>query len=284
MANIAFLGTGLLGGAFAESAAKRGDSVTAWNRSMDKVTALAAFGVKAAASPADAVKGASRVHLVLKDDAVVNEIIAALRPGLSPDAIVIDHTTTLPALTAERAERLQAEGVKYLHCPVFMGPPAARNAQGSMMVAGPSTLFESVKADLAKMTGRLDYLGERSDVAAANKLLGNAMLLGVYATLADVLTLAQAGGVAAEDAIKLLGVFDMNAMISARGMNMAKGTFNLSFELAMARKDVRLMLETAADRPLAALPAVAARMDQLIAAGHGAADVSILGIDAVARP
>lgn len=283
MANIAFLGTGLLGGAFAEAAAKRGDSVTAWNRSMDKVTALAAFGVKAAASPADAVKGASRVHLVLKDDAVVNEIIAALRPGLSPDAIVIDHTTTSPALTAERAERLNAEGIGYLHCPVFMGPPAARNAQGSMMVAGPSALFESVKVDLAKMTGRLEYLGERSDVAAANKLLGNAMLLGVYATLADVLTLAQAGGVAAEDAIKLLGVFDMNAMISARGMNMAKGAFNLSFELAMARKDVRLMLETAGDRPLAALPAVAARMDQLIAAGHGAADVSILGVDAVAR-
>ncbi len=280
---IAFLGTGLLGGAFAEAAAKRGDSVTAWNRSKEKLSALALFGVKAAASPAEAVKGASRVHLVLKDDAVVNEIIAALRPGLSPDAIVIDHTTTLPKLTAERAMRLQAEGIKYLHCPVFMGPPAARNAQGSMMVAGPSVLFESVKADLAKMTGRLDYLGERGDVAAANKLLGNAMLLGVYATLADVLTLAQAGGVAAEDAIKLLSVFDMNAMISARGMNMAKGAFNLSFELAMARKDVRLMLETAGNRPLAALPAVAARMDQLIAAGHGAADVSILGIDAVAR-
>lgn len=283
MAMIAFLGTGLLGGAFAEAAAKRGDSVTAWNRSKEKLSALALFGVKAAASPAEAVKGASRVHLVLKDDAVVDEIIAVLRPGLSPDAVVVDHTTTLPKLTAERAARLQAEGIRYLHAPVFMGPPAARNAQGSMMVAGPSELFELVKADLAKMTGRLDYLGERSDAAAANKLLGNAMLLGVYASLADVLTLAQAGGVAAEDAIKLLSVFDMNAMISARGMNMAKGAFNLSFELAMARKDVRLMLETAGRRPLAALPAVAARMDQLIAAGHGAADVSILGIDAVAR-
>ena len=52
MATIAFLGTGLLGGALAEAAARRGDSVTAWNRSMDKVTALAGFGVKAAASPA----------------------------------------------------------------------------------------------------------------------------------------------------------------------------------------------------------------------------------------
>src|SRR5471030_2903160 len=112
MATIAFLGTGLLGGAFAEAAAKRGDSVTAWNRSADKVAALAAFGVKPASSPAEAVKGASRVHLILKDDAVVEEIIAAARPGLSADAVIIDHTTTLPELTASRAARLKKEGVK----------------------------------------------------------------------------------------------------------------------------------------------------------------------------
>ena len=72
---VAFLGTGLLGGAFAEAAAKRGDSVAVWNRTMDKATALEVFGVRAMPTPADAVKGASRVHLVLKDDAVVNEVI-----------------------------------------------------------------------------------------------------------------------------------------------------------------------------------------------------------------
>ena len=64
---------------------------------------------------------------------------------------------------------------------------------------------------------------------------------------------------------------------------MARGNFAASFELAMARKDVRLMLETAGDRPMAALPAVAARMDQLIAAGHGAKDASVMAIDAVRR-
>jgi len=284
MANIAFLGTGLLGGAFAEAAAKRGDSVTAWNRSMEKVLALAPFGVKAAATPADAVRGASRVHLVLKDDAVVEEVIAAARAGLSPDAILIDHTTTLPKLTAERAERMHAAGLKYLHCPVFMGPPAARDAQGSMMVAGPKKLFESIEADLARMTGRLTYMGERTDLAAANKLLGNAVIIGLSAVIADVLTLAQASSIDAEDAIGLLGLLDLNAMVMGRGMNMAKGNFAPSFELAMARKDVRLMLETSGDRPMAALPAIAARMDQLISAGHGSADASILGIDAVARP
>jgi 3-hydroxyisobutyrate dehydrogenase len=283
MANIAFLGTGLLGGALAEAAAKRGDKVAAWNRSPEKVLALARFGVRPAATPAEAVRGAWRVHLVLKDDAVVEEVIAAARGGLSPETILIDHTTTLPKFTAERARRLVAEGVKYLHCPVFMGPAAARNAQGSMMVAGPGTLFESVKAALAGMTGRLEYLGERPDIAAVNKLFGNAMILGMAAVTADILTMAQASEVAAEDAIKLLGLLDLNAMVAGRGMNMAKANFAASFELNMARKDVRLMLETAGNRPMAALPAVAARMDQLIASGHGADDACVMAIDAVRR-
>lgn len=283
MANIAFLGTGLLGGAFAEAAAKRGDAVTAWNRSADKAQALVQFGVKPAATPAEAVRGASRVHLILKDDAVVDEVIEAARSGLSPDAVLIDHSTNLPALTAQRAQRLQAEGIKYLHCPVFMGPAAARIAQGSMMAAGPRALFDSVKDDLAKMTARLEFMGERPDLAAANKLFGNAMIVGVSALLADILTLAQASKVDAQDAIKLLSLLDLNAMVATRGGNMAKGNFSVSFELAMARKDVRLMLETVGERPMAALPAVAARMDQLIAAGRGAEDVSVIAIDAISR-
>lgn len=281
MANIAFLGTGLLGGALAEAAAGRGDTVTAWNRSADKVTALAPFGVKAAATAADAVRGASRVHLVLKDDAVVDAVLAAALPGLAPDAIVLDHTTTLPALTAARADRLAAQGVAYLHCPVFMGPAAARNAQGTIMVAGPRALFERVQAALAAMTTRLEFMGERSDLAAANKLFGNAMIISVSAAMADILTLAQASGVPPQDAVKLLGMLDLNGMVAGRGVNMAKAHWEASFELDMARKDVRLMLETAGNRPMAVLPCVAARMDQLIAAGHGAKDACVLGIDAV---
>ena len=284
MSKIAFLGTGLLGSAFAQAAAQRGDDVTAWNRSADKVLALKAFGVNAAATPADAVRGAARIHLVLKDDGVVETVLAAARSGLSADAIVIDHTTTLPALTAQRAARLAAEGIRYLHCPVFMGPAAARSAKGTMMAAGPRVLFERVQADLQKMTGKLNYMGERLDLAAANKLLGNAMIIGVAALMADVLTLAQASDVPGTDAIALLGLLDLNAMVAGRGMNMAKGDFAASFELAMARKDLALMLQTTGTRPMAALPAVAARMDALIAAGHGAADCSVMGLDAVQTP
>lgn len=278
MANIAFLGTGLLGAAFAEAAAARGDTVTAWNRTAAKAQALARFGVKAAASPAEAVRGAARIHLVLRDDAVVEEVIAAARAGLSPGAILLDHTTTRPDLTDARAKRLQAEGLDYLHCPVFMGPAAARQAQGSMMVAGPRALFERVEADLARMTSRLEYLGERADLAAAHKLFGNTVIIGLVAIMADVLAIARSSGVDAQAAIDRLRTLDLNAMVARRGVAMAKGDFTPSFELAMARKDVGLMLETAEGAPLATLPAIAARMDELIAAGHGDKDASALGL------
>ena len=283
MSAITFLGTGLLGSAFAEAAAQRGDTVTAWNRTAQKAQALSQFGVKAAATPDDAVRGASRVHLVLKDDAVVDEVIAAARPGLSAAAVIVDHSTTLPTLTAARAQRLALEGVKYLHCPVFMGPAAARTAKGFMLAAGPQALYESVMPDLARMTGRVDYLGERLDIAAIHKLFGNATIIGVLGVLADVLTLAQASDVPGLDAVKLLQGFDLNAMVAGRGTGMANGTFDVTFELAMARKDVRLMLETVGSRPMAALPSIAARMDALIAAGNGDKDVTVLGMDAVKR-
>ena len=281
MATISFLGIGLLGAAFAEAAAKRGDTVTVWNRSPEKAQALSVFGVSAAATPAEAVRGATRVHLILKDDAAVDEVILAARPGLAADVVLIDHSTTLPRLTAERAARFQAEGLRYLHCPVFMGPAAARQAQGTMLAAGPQALFNEVKTELAKMTGRLEYLGERPDLGAVNKLLGNTMLIGSWAVLADVLTVAKAGGVAPEDAIRMLGVLDLNNVVALRGGNMARGNFAPSFELAMARKDIGLMLEATGDMPLSTLRSIADRMDQLIAAGHGSDDASVLGIDAV---
>jgi len=277
MAQIAFLGTGLLGSAFVEAARKRGDQVTVWNRTAAKARALEAFGARAAATPADAVRGAERVHLVLKDDASVEEVVAALRPGLAADTIVVDHTTTLPALTAERATRLNAAGVRYLHCPVFIGPAAARQAQGIIMSSGPQALFDRVKDALATQAARVEYLGERADLAAVYKLCGNAFIIGIMALTADVFALARSAGVSATDALRLLDFWNPAAVILGRGRTMAAQDFTPSFELVMARKDLRLMLETAAGSDLTLLPAIAARMDALIAEGHGALDMAVLG-------
>lgn len=279
-AHIAFLGTGRLGAGFVEAALGRGEKVTVWNRSSAKAQALAAFGATVAATPADAVRGAERVHLVLKDDASVEGVIAEFRGALGRDAIIVDHTTTQPALTAARATRLNAEGVRYLHCPVFIGPAMARQGMGIILAAGPRPLFDAVKPALEKQAARVEYFGERPDAAAVIKLVGNAYLIGTGAVIADILTIAKSANVGAEDAMKLFEFFNPATIVTTRGKSMASGDFTPSFELVMARKDVRLMMETAGELPLAALPAIAARMDALIAAGHGGQDFGVLAIDA----
>ena len=283
MTRIAYLGTGLLGSGFVEAACGRGDQVTVWNRTRAKADALTAFGAVVADSPADAVRGADRVHLVLRDDAVVEEVIAAMRPGLSSDTIVVDHTTTRPDLTAERLTRLQSEGVRYLHAPVFIGPAAARQAQGLILVSGPEAQFETVRPALEQQAASVHYWGERPDLSAVYKLVGNAFLLGMGALIADVFTLAAARGVSAPDALKLLELFNPGTILQNRGRNMSQGKFDPSFELVMARKDIRLMVETADGRPLAALPGIGERMDAVIAQGYGDRDFGVIARDALAE-
>ena len=281
MTHIAFLGTGLLGSAFVEAAARRGERLTVWNRTIDKARALEPLGVTVAATPADAVRGARRVHLVLKDDDVVEDVVAALRPGLSPETVVVDHTTTQPARTAERVRRLNAQGVRYLHCPVFIGPAAARQQQGTIMVSGARELFDAVKDGLTPMAQRVEYFGERPDLAAINKLCGNAFIIGINGLVADVFAIAAGGDVPATETLKVLEYFNVAAAITGRGKNMATRNYAPAFELAMARKDVRLMMETSGDRPLATLACMAARMDALIAKGHGGDDLAVIGVDSV---
>ncbi len=90
----AFLGMGLLGSNFVRAMLKRGESVQVWNRTASKAQDLEKAGAKAFDLAQDAVKGATEIYLTLKDDAAVDEVLKAAEPGLTPGAIIIDHTTT----------------------------------------------------------------------------------------------------------------------------------------------------------------------------------------------
>lgn len=281
MATIAILGTGLLGSGFAEAALGRGETVRVWNRTAAKAQALAAHGARVAATPAEAVEGAERVHLVLSDDDAVETVIAQLRPTLGADTILVDHTTTQPARTADRCRWLASEGIRYLHCPVFISPAAARQAQGTILASGPRALFEAVEPALRQQAAKVVWLGERPDLAAVQKLCGNAIIVGFAGMLAEVFAIGKGAGVPAADTLAALDYFNPSAIAAMRGRKMAAGDFAASFELAMARKDVRLMLETSGDVPTPLLDAMAARMDALLDDGHGGDDVGVLARDAI---
>src|SRR3954470_9133606 len=281
MASVAFVGTGLLGSAMVEGMLRRGDAVTVWNRTESKARALEAFGAKVAATPADAVAGAARVHMTLPDDEVVDQIMAAVTPRLSNDAIVIDHTTASPRGTKARVAKLNAAGMKFLHAPVFMSPQMARDSVGLILAAGPRAVYDAALEALEPMTGEVWYVGEAGDRAAAYKIFGNSMLFVIAAGVSDVFAMAKGLGIPAADALTVFSKFQPGGLIKARGEKMARADFSASFELTMARKDMRLMLEAAAGEPMTVLPSIARAMDEAIAKGHGKDDLGAIAAEVV---
>jgi 3-hydroxyisobutyrate dehydrogenase-like beta-hydroxyacid dehydrogenase len=276
MSQIAFLGTGLLGSGMVESMCRRGLGVTVWNRTLEKARALEPLGARVAGTPEAAVAGATEIHILLSDDAAVDALLGRIAPHVPAGAVVIDHTTTSPAGTKVRLQHAAATGLGLLHAPVFMGPAMARESKGVMLVSGPQALFDAVQPSLAGMTGDLWFLGAREDLAAALKIFGNSMLFQMTAGIADILAMAKNLDIAPADAISVFDRFNAGAAIAGRAKKIAAGDLSASFELVMARKDMRLMLEAAGAEALVSLPAIAKRMDEAIAAGHGKDDMGAI--------
>ena len=145
-----------------------------------------------------------------------------------------------------------------------------------MLLSGPAEYHMALQPLLDGMTGTLVYLGAAPDRAASFKLFGNLTLLAMMATLGDVNRLAHACGIPTAEAFGLFQQFNPGMMLPMRAAKIAGGDFTPSFEMTMARKDVRLMIEEAARHgtDLAIMPAVAALLDSCIARGDGALDAS----------
>ncbi len=280
----AFLGMGLLGSNFVKAMLQKGQQVNVWNRTASKAKDLEKDGAKAFNDVKDAVKDADTIHLTLKDDESVNEVLAMAAPALKPGAIIIDHTTTSKKGAVERTKKWKERGFTYLHAPVFMGPKNALESTGLMLVSGDQDVISRVEAELAAMTGKLVNLGPEEGKAAAIKLTGNHFLITLTAGLSDTLALAKAQGLEAQDVAELLNFWNPGAMVSSRLKSIMAANFSQpSWELNMARKDAGLMMSAAKDAnaQLSVVPAIAHVMDEWIKKGHGNDDWTVIAKNSI---
>ncbi len=284
---IAFLGMGNLGANFVKALIKKGNTVQVWNRTPEKAVALEEFGATAFGQLEEVVRGASRIHLTLKDDTSVDEVLEQAAPGFEPGVIILDHTTTSAEGALKRTAYWKDKGYTYLHAPVFMGPQNALESTGSMLVSGDQEVIKAVESELAAMTGKLLNLGTVVNRAAGMKLMGNLFLVAMTAGIADTLALGKALDVPVSDVAMLFESWNPAAMLPARLKKMTSNTFDQpTWELNMARKDVHLMMYEAglAEIPLAVIPAIAHEMDRNIALGNGHLDWTVIGRDSIGKP
>ncbi len=266
----------MLGSGFVRALSRRGITVRVWNRTFEKAQALEAFGARAVASPAEAARGAQRVHLCLRSDESVDSTLDAALEGIARGTPVIDHTTVLPQNVEPRRRRLSGCGIPFQHAPVFMGPPNAAAATGLMLASGDKSIFESVRPALEPMTGSLWHVGERSDLAAVFKLMGNAMILAVVGGMNDMFSIAQANGVDRETAYTLFQQYDPCGQIGGRGKRMAQGDYEPTWTLDMARKDAELMLRSAGKLELPVIAAVESALRAASERGLGERDLAAI--------
>ena len=279
---IAFLGTGLLGANFTRALLKKGEKVQVWNRSPEKAKALETYGAKAFDRLVDAVKGANRIHLTLSDDQAVDAVLEKASVGFEPGATIIDHTTTSSPGAAKRAVYWKSKGFTYIHAPVFMGPPNALESTGVMLVSGDQQTVKLLEPELSRMTGKLWNLGEQPEKAASIKLLGNLFHISLTGGVADMLTLADSLKIPVSDVSTLLETLNPAVVAQGRLRKITSNTFDQpSWELSMARKDARLMIEQAGltNNKLMVVPAVAKKMDAWLEKGHAKDDWTIISKD-----
>jgi 3-hydroxyisobutyrate dehydrogenase-like beta-hydroxyacid dehydrogenase len=137
--NIGFIGLGAMGAGIVPRLVAAGHAVTGWNRSRDKMQALASSGMHMAGTPRAVAAGADIVFSIVTDAPAVGAV--ALGPdgvieGLKPGGIFIDMSTIAPddsrAISAEFSKR----GFAMLDAPISGSPVTLAQGNASVMVGG----------------------------------------------------------------------------------------------------------------------------------------------------
>ena len=284
-AKVALLGTGIMGAAMARNLLGAGMEVRAWNRSAEKAGPLAEEGATVVEDPAHAAQGADFLLTMLADADVIEDVVGGgVLAALAQGAVWLQMSTVGEGGN-ERLARLAAEGgVAYVDAPVLGTKAPAEQGQLVVLASGPEEVRERCEPVFGAVGGKTVWLGGAGE-GSRLKLVVNNWIVGLLGVLAETIAFARATGV---DPQKFLETIEGGPLglpyAQMKGAMMIKEDFPTSFSAKLARKDARLVLEAAeaAGLDLVVAPAVAARFDEAIGAGHGEKDMA--AVYEVAKP
>jgi 2-hydroxy-3-oxopropionate reductase len=280
---IGFIGLGLMGLPMAKNLLKAGYPVVVHSRSRGPVDEAVTAGARAATSPADVARQATRIITMVPDSADVELVLNGpdgVFTAMQPGTIVIDMSSITPEMTRTLAARAKALGGSMLDAPVSGGDIGAINGTLSIMVGGDAADFAAVKPILDVMGNpeKVVHIGE-SGAGQLCKLCNQMVIGGTLAVVAEALALAKRAGVDAGKVREaLLGGFAQSRVLEVHGDRALKGTFKPGFKTHLYAKDMRNVVATLAQHNVPA--PVTAVVQQLLhatmAAGHGEDDNSVM--------
>jgi 2-hydroxy-3-oxopropionate reductase len=243
---IAFIGTGLMGGAMAQNLCKAGHDVEAWNRTVSKADPIRAVGGRVAQTCDAAIRDADIIISMLSDGPTVFSVIAepVNASALKSGATWIDMSSTKPEEARAQSSALSALSVSHLDAPVSGGTKGAEAATLAIMAAGEEAAFNRVKSALEAM-GRPVYVGP-SGCGQLSKLANQGIVAVTIGAVAEAMLLLERGG-ADPAAVRaaLRGGFADSTILQQHGERMTTGNFTPGGPSKFQLKDLNNVMNEA---------------------------------------
>jgi 3-hydroxyisobutyrate dehydrogenase-like beta-hydroxyacid dehydrogenase len=268
---IGWIGAGRMGFQLAGRLLDAGHDVAVWNRTRARAEPLAERGATLVDRPAD-LADRDVVFVMVSASADLEAVTTGpggvlTAPGASP-AVLVDSSTVSAQVSALVRDAAAKRGTEFLAAPVSGNPKVIAAGRLTVAVSGPREVFGQVEPLLSLFGRGVTYVGE-DEVARLVKIAHNVFLGVVTQSLAEIILLAEKGGVRRAAFMEFLNDSVMGSVFSRyKSPALVNLDFTPTFTNVLLRKDFDLGL--AAARELEVPMPVASAAAQLVAAAVGA--------------
>jgi 3-hydroxyisobutyrate dehydrogenase-like beta-hydroxyacid dehydrogenase len=270
LANLGFVGLGVMGGRITRRLLAAGHTVSGYNRSRDKAAPLAELGLVVRDTPREVAESADVVFSMVTNVAALRAVTEGpdgILAGLSPGKIYVDMTTGTPEASRALAEQVSERGARMLDAPVSGSVSTLEEGRLTIMVGGDEDAFAEVEPILLDIGPKVLRIGGNGQ-ALLMKIAINLSLHVQMVAFCEGLLLAEKDGIDREVAVEaLLSSVIASPMLKYRGPFVLEMPDEAWFDVNMMQKDMNLALE--AGRRLDVPMPTTAISNELLTAARG---------------
>lgn len=246
MANLGFIGLGVMGGEMVNRLLAKGHTVTGYNRTRKKAEWLIQAGMKWAESPRAVVAAADVTFAMVTNSSALQAIVEGadgVLAGLAPGKIFIDMSTVSPSVSRSIAEKVREKGADMMDAPVSGSVITLQQGKLSIMAGGRIEAFERMKPLFSDIGPKATHVGDNGQ-ALVMKIATNLSLAVQMLAFSEGVLLAEKNGIPRETAVDVLTHSAVaSPMVQYRGPFVLELPKEAWFNVNMMQKDMLLALE-----------------------------------------
>lgn len=279
MANLGFVGLGIMGYPMARNLLKHGHQVAVWSKTSEKMEALQAeAGAIPCRCPQDVAAQSDVMFLCVGDTAMAEEVILGhhgLIEGAAPGSTIVDTSTIAPSASVAIAGKLAEKGIQFLGAPVTGSKPGAEGGTLTFMVGGERHVYDNVKPYMEVMGTNFYFCGGQGAGLHA-KLTQNLILSNLLQAFNEGMILCTKAGVDPEMMLDILNnSAARSGLVAFKAPYVFARNFETNFSVKWMHKDVGLMLQSGDELgvPLPLTGLTQQMLKAAVAEGYGDEDI-----------